>query len=122
VKDYYYSFPTFSSVFKIIKLILNPPLREKSYMTETIERLTNEKIQEQYFKRVKAFFAQVKEWLPNELDMPYPIPERNRTITDITGTYRVGMASIYKKCVPEPDNFVADIFPWGQLPYWVKGF
>ncbi|MDM8562323.1 hypothetical protein QUF54_03115 [Candidatus Marithioploca araucensis] len=86
-------------------------------MTETIECLTNEEIQEQYFKRIKAFFTQVEEWLPDELEISYPVPQR--TVTDTTGTYQVGMASIYKK--PEPDDFVVDIFPMGATTLLGEG-
>jgi len=86
-------------------------------MTETIEHLTNEKIQERYVKRVKAFLKQLEKWLPNELEMFYPIP--NRTVTDTTGTYQVGMASIHKKGVP--DNFVVDIFPMGATTLLGEG-
>jgi len=88
-------------------------------MTETIEHLTNEEIQERYVKRIKAFFTQIEEWLPDELEINDPVS--NRTITDTTGTYQIGMASIYKKGVPEPDNYVAAIFPMGATTLLGEG-
>jgi hypothetical protein len=97
----------------------NSPFYDKSNMIETIEHLTNEEIQERYVKRIKTFFSQIKEWLPDELEMNDPIP--NRDITDTTGTYQTGMVSIYKKGVPEPDNFVADIIPLGATTLLGEG-
>jgi len=80
-------------------------------MTTHIERLTNEEIQEKYRQRVKTFFTQIKEWLPDDLEMYNPVP--NYRITDSTGTYKIDPTAICRINVQEPDNHVVDIFPRG---------
>ena len=85
-------------------------LSKRFDMAKFTEHLTDEEARQQYSKRVKMFLTQVEKCLPKELEMHQSIPDF--TVTDITGTYQIEMATIYK-CVPEPDNFVADIFPLG---------
>ena len=89
-------------------------------MVKLIKRLTDEEIRQQYAKRFKAFLKQVKKCLPDELEMIKSMP--NFTITDITGSASpVEMATIYQKNVPEPDNFVADIIPFGATSLLGEG-
>lgn len=82
-------------------------------MTKAITPLTNKEIRQLYSQRIRAFLTQVEKWLPEELGMFQSTP--NFAVTDITGTYPIEMATLYKKDVPAPDNVVADIIPLGII-------
>lgn len=84
----------------------------------TVAEKPEREVQEEYLKLVRFFFEQVKSWLPDDWEA-VALPER--TIQDSTGEYRAGMMSIRKKGVPEPDDFIADIFPMGATPLLGKG-
>jgi hypothetical protein len=107
------------SIFEINDLNDQSAIK-KNDMTETIEDLTNEERQERYRNRVNAFFKQVEQCIPDELEINLnAIP--HFTITDATGTYPVNMAVIYKKEVPEPDNLIVNIFPIGATTLLGEG-
>lgn len=73
--------------------------------------LINEQIRQQYFKQFKTFLTQVKKCLPTDLELFESTTYFK--VTDVTGTYQAEVATIYRKNIPKPDNFVADIIPFG---------
>ena len=89
-------------------------------MAKPIEYSTNEEIRQQYFKRFKAFLRRVKKCLPDYLEMFHSTSYF--TVTDLTGTYQTEVATICRKNVPAPDNFVADIIPFGVINSRAEGF
>ena len=87
-------------------------------MAKYTEYLTEKEVRQQYLKRIKTFLTLVEKCLPDELGLFQSIP--NFTVIDVTGRYQIEVMSIYK-CVPEPDNLVADIFPLGATTLLGEG-
>jgi len=86
--------------------------------TTELEQIQQEK-QKLYLKRVKQFFAQVKNWLSDDFET---IPTENYQVEDETGKYQIPSLSIIKKREYEANNKVVDLFPKGTSVLMGEGF
>jgi len=81
--------------------------------------MTPQEKQKLYLKRVKQFFAQVKNWLSDDFET---IPTENYQVEDETGKYQIPSLSIIKKREYEANNKVVDLFPKGTSVLMGEGF
>jgi len=79
--------------------------------------MTPQEKQKLYLKRVKQFFAQVKNWLSDDFET---IPTENYQVEDETGKYQIPSLSIVIK--KRESEKVVDLFPKGTSVLMGEGF